>query len=351
MTAPRLPARRAPTLALALALLVLAACSSPTYIREGQDLQTFLDAGPVLPELDRDALLQEIKPAGPYRAAPGDLLEVHAPPALFAANAAPGTATGTQLARVDSQGRCQLPLGVAVVAGGRTLMEIEEAITAAVYPKFLVERPSIVVRVVEYARLPVTVVGAVEVPGIHELRHDQLSLYGALTAAGGILKSSNLVVGAGMIRIRRPGQAEAEPILLPVKGLNVPYSDVALTGGETIEVVRFEPDTFSLVGLVRNPGAFEYPPEHSYNLMQALAVAGGVDVFADPRYATVFRKDSRGNIVPATFEINGDGLVTASTLEIKPGDVIVVGHTAASWTRALIRELFRVQVIFGNDAR
>ena len=341
-----------PSRPIALALLaLLAGCSSPTYIKEGQDLQAFLDAGPVLPALDRDALLQEIEPAGPYRAAKGDLLEIHAPPALFAANAAPGTATGTQLARVDSQGRLQLPLGVSVAAAGHTLMEIEEAITAEVYPKLLVERPSIVVRVTEYSRLPVTVIGAVELPGIHDLRHDQMTLYGALTEAGGILKSSNLVVGAGMIRIRRPGQADAEPILLPVKGLNVPFSDVALVGGETIEVVRFEPDTFSLVGLVKNPGAFEYPPEQSYNLMQALAVAGGVDVFADPRYATIFRKDSRGNIIPATFEINGDGLVTASALEIKPGDVIVVGHTAASWTRSLIRELFRVQVIFGNDAR
>jgi hypothetical protein len=44
-------------------------------------------------------------------------------------------------------------------------------------------------------------------------------------------------------------------------------------------------------------------------------------------------------------------LVTASALQIKPGDVIVVGHTAASWTRSLVRELFRVQVVYGNDRR
>jgi hypothetical protein len=162
------------------------------------------------------------------------------------------------------------------------------------------------------------------------------------------VKSNNLVVGAGMIKIRKPGAGESEPILLPVKGLNIPFANVALGGGETIEVVRFEPDTFSLVGLVTKPGAFSYPPEARYNLMQALAVAGGVDVFADPRYATVFRKDAEGNIIPATFEIQGNGLVTASMLQIKPGDVIVVGHTAASWTRELLREIFRVQVVFGS---
>ena len=205
-----------------------AACSSPTYLLEGDDLAHFLAAGPVLPELDRDALLQEIKPAGPYRAAPGDLLEVHAPAALFASNAPPGTTDGTQLTRVDVQGRCQLPLGVSVEAGGRTLMEIEEQVTAAVYPKFLVDRPAIVVRVLEYSRVPVTVLGAVEAPGIRELRSDQMTLYGALSEAGGISKSTALVVGARMIKIHRPGVADSEPIILPVKGLNIPFSDVAL---------------------------------------------------------------------------------------------------------------------------
>jgi len=336
---------------LAVALGLLAACSSPTYILEGDDLQRFLAAGPALPELDQDALIHGVRPAGPYRAAAGDLLEIHAPPALFSATSAPGGTSGTQLSRVDANGRLQLPLGVSVAAAGRTLMEIEDAVTQAVYPKFLVDRPAIVVQVVDYSRLPVTVIGAVEQPGIHELRHDQLTLYGALSEAGGILKSNNLVVGARMIRILRPGAAETEPVLLPVKGLNIPFANVELKGGETIEVVRFEPDTFSLVGLVRNPGAFAYPPEVTYNLMQALAVAGGVDTFADPRYATVFRKDRAGTIIPATFEIQGDGLVTASSLQIKPGDVIVVGQTAASWTRTLIRELFRVQVIFGEDRR
>jgi protein involved in polysaccharide export with SLBB domain len=341
---------RKPLLLAVLCGLVVA-CSSPTYFLDDQDMARFLSAGPILPEFDRDALLRELKPPGPYRVAVGDLLEVHAPPALFSSLSGDGPASGIHLARVDAAGNCQLPLDVAVPAAGHTLVEIEDSVTKAVHPKFLVDRPAIVVRVIEYNRVPVSVLGAVEQPGIHELRSDQMSLYGALSAAGGILKAANLVVGAGMIMIRRPGIDQEEPVFLPVKGLNIPFANVALAGGETIEVVRFEPDTFSLVGLVTSPGAFEYPPEVSYNLMQALAVAGGVDIFADPRYATVFRKDASGTILPATFEIQGNGLVTASALQIKPGDVIVVGHTAASWTRSLVRELFRVQVVYGNDRR
>ena len=97
------------------------------------------------------------------------------------------------------------------------------------------------------------------------------------------------------------------------------------------------------MGLVENPGAFEYPPEVSYNLMQALAIAGGVDMTANPPWATVFRKDVSGRIIPATFKIKGDGLVKSSSLPIKPGDVIVIEHTAASWTRSLLAQIVDLQ--------
>ena len=74
--------------------------------------------------------------------------------------------------------------------------------------------------------------------------------------AGGILKASNLKVGARLIRIRRNGEAQANAFTLPVKGLNVPDENVKLIGGETIEVERFEPDLFTVVGLVTKPGAY-----------------------------------------------------------------------------------------------
>jgi protein involved in polysaccharide export with SLBB domain len=71
------------------------------------------------------------------------------------------------------------------------------------------------------------------------------------------------------------------------------------------------PTLFTVVGQVTRPGAYEYPPGGKYNLMQALAIAGGVDHIADPPYATVFRVDTGGSIVPMTFGISGDSLVKA----------------------------------------
>ena len=330
-------------------------CSSPRYPAKGKRLQRFMAAGPVAPELDRDALLLGITGVGPYRVSPGDLLEIQAPRALFAqtTDQTVGPSDTVHLARVDADGMVQVPLLGAIEARGKTLMEVETAIASEAHPKYLVARPSIVVQIVDYSRMPVAVVGAVQNPGIHELRSDRLTLFGALTAAGGIEQSGNLVVGARMIRVRRPGEDESEDVVLPVKGLNVPYSDMALSGGETIEVVRYEPDTFTVVGLVDSPGAYEYPPEVTYNLMQALAIAGGVDTIANPPWATVFRKDASGKIIPATFKIKGNGLVESSAMPIKPGDVIVIEHTKASWTRALLADIVNLQfgVFYGDDRR
>ena len=294
---------------------------------------------------------------GRYRVVAGDLLEVHGPVAMFVgANAQNAAAQSDRvhMARVAMDGSIQVPLAGTIAAGDKTVLEIEKLIGDAVHPKYLVAKPSIVVRVADYHRTPVTVIGAVETPGIHELRSDRLTLFGALTAAGGILKATNLVVGARLIRIRHAGISAPEDIALPVKGLNVPFSDVRLNGGETIEVERYEPDTFTVVGLVNNPGAYEYPPEVTINLMQAIATAGGTDRIADPPYAHVFRKNPQtGEILANTFEIYGDGLVASSSEPIKPGDVIVLEHTTITWTRTLLSEILQFQFgyIFDNRRR
>jgi protein involved in polysaccharide export with SLBB domain len=323
---------------------VVAGCGAARYFPTGDDMKAFLEAGPVTPELDREALVRAIPPVGPYRLGTGDLLEIRGPRALFAHgtdNVSPPVES--EAARVDGDGNIQVPLAGTVAARGRTVLEVEAAVAAAVFPRFLVAKPAIVVRVADYARERVTVVGAVETPGIHELRSDQMTLYGALTASGGILKSNNLVVGARRIRVRRANGDQAQDAVLPVKGLNVPFTDVKLGAGDVVEVERYEPDTFTVVGLVTKPGAYEYPPEVTYNLMQAIAVAGGVDRIADPPYATVFRKGAQGQILPATFTIYGSDLVEASALAIKPGDVIAIEHTAVTWTRSLLAQVLNIQ--------
>ncbi len=337
------------------ALSILAtACSSPSYMLEGEELARFVSAGPITPEFDEERLLESIKTPGPYTVVPGDILLIRAPASMVQAgslltNTATALEPAKHFARVAENGTIDVPLVGTIDARGKTVQQLEALIADGAFPKYLSQRPAIVVTVDEPHTVPVTVFGAVENPGIHKLASDQLTLSGALSEAGGVVKSGNLVVGARKVLVNsREGDSETpRAIALPIRGLNVPFYDVDLKGGERIEVERFEPDRFTVVGLVSKPGAHEYPPEIEYNLMQALAIAGGVDRIADPPFATVFRKDlESGEIIPATFKIKGDSIVEASGLEIKPGDVISIGHTKGSWTRAFMKEVFRINVGF-----
>ncbi len=52
-----------------------------------------------------------------------------------------------------------------------------------------------------------------------------------------------------------------EPIVLPVKGLNIPFADVVLRNGDSVIVERFREPLITVVGLVNRPGNFQYPPD------------------------------------------------------------------------------------------
>ncbi|MEM8711369.1 MAG: polysaccharide biosynthesis/export family protein [Planctomycetota bacterium] len=347
-----------PFLLITASLASLAAsCAAPRYELNQEDMARFLAAGPITPEFDEERLLESIQVPGPYTLVSGDLLLVRAPAALVHTGSAIQASTGNLepaqiFARVSDDGSIDIPLAGNIEARGRTVRQVEREIAQRVYPKYLQESPSIVVTVEEPTTSPITIYGAVNNPGIHELTSNRLSLSGALAAAGGIAGNvGSLFAGARKILIYRPSEQggsagdRPEVVALPVRGLSIPFYDQKLAGGERIEVERYEPDRFTITGLVASPGAYEYPPETEYNLMQILAIAGGVNTIADPPYATIFRKDQEsGEIIPGTFKIKGDGLVAASSLIVTPGDVISIGHTKASWTRELVGEIFRINI-------
>lgn len=106
---------------------------------------------------------------------------------------------------------------------------------------------------------------------------------------------------------------------------------------------------FTVMGLVNQPDAFPYPPDVQYNLMEALAFAHGLDMVADPHYIKIFRQDTSGKVVSATFSVNSKSLVKAYGVLIKPGDVIYVDHTLSTRTNKFLSGIFQVRV--GADVR
>jgi protein involved in polysaccharide export with SLBB domain len=141
---------------------------------------------------------------------------------------------------------------------------------------------------------------------------------------------------------------EPETIVLPVKGFNIPFTDIVLEDGDNVIVERLAQPLFSVVGLVNSAGNFPYPPNVRYNLMQALAFAGGLNPAAEPRYATVYRLKPDGSIIHATFELvkagNSSHLTDALNVQIKPGDIVSVEHTPRTRTNVFLDRVFRINM-------
>jgi polysaccharide export outer membrane protein len=108
---------------------------------------------------------------------------------------------------------------------------------------------------------------------------------------------------------------------------------------------------FTVMGLVRNPNAFPYPPDVQYNLMEALAYAGGLDMTADPHYVKVYRQDESGEIVSATFSIDSKKILDAYAVAIKPGDLVYVDHTLQTRFNQFISDVFSIRVGAYEDIR
>ena len=322
---------------LAGSLWSFVGCGAPK-LPTAEQLAAFQQAGPLQPAVDRSQLVRARMPAGPYRVIAGDVLQLQMPTVMQAVAAEKPEQVEPHLCRVTQTGTISLPIIGAIPAAGKTLSEIEQDVVAAYYPKYVKNLPSVVAGVAEYHTVAVSVVGAVERPGIYRLNSEERSVVVLIMKAGGIIKD-----GAGRIRILRPDSSqEAEPLVLPVKGLNIPFADIALQGGETVEIDRLEPPVFMVTGLVKRPGPFPYPPEASYSLTQALAFAGGVDESIDPRYAKVYRQDAEGQVVVCVFKISGDGQGKTSRLLIKPGDIVAVEHTQRTKTRQAMANMFRI---------
>jgi polysaccharide export outer membrane protein len=141
------------------------------------------------------------------------------------------------------------------------------------------------------------------------------------------------------------GSPKSTSIVLPVKGYNIPFTDVALQEGDSVVVERLEPPLFTVIDLVNRPGNFPYPPDVQYTLMQAIGFAGGLNPVTEPRYATIYRLKRDGTCISATFPLNGKSkLANASNTLIKPGDIIAVEHTPRTRTALFLDRTFRISI-------
>lgn len=159
---------------VALFALVLSACASPNRSAHSANM------GRVLPPPDTTTDSGAYEGATDYRIGAQDLLEI----SVF------GVDELKHQARVNSNGLINVPLVGSVMAGGRTIPELERDL-ATRYAEGYLQNPQVSIFVKEYTSQRVTLEGAVKKPGIYPLT-GRTTLLQAIAMAEGLDEFADL---------------------------------------------------------------------------------------------------------------------------------------------------------------
>ncbi|HEY6943764.1 MAG TPA: polysaccharide biosynthesis/export family protein [Candidatus Acidoferrum sp.] len=222
-----------------------------------------------------------------YLLGPDDQLVISAPELTEFAN---------KPARIDGEGDVQVPLVGRVHVAGLTAEQAEQELDK-VLSKYIRD-PQVVVNVSEVRSQPVSVVGAVNTPGVQQVQGHK-TLLEMLAMAGGIRQDAGYSVRItrqkdwGCIplpgaKLDPSGQfSVAEVDLKKIMDAKDPLENIQILPHDVITVPKAE--MVYVIGDVRRSGGFVLGEHQSISVLQALSLAEGLNGTADTRHAKILR--------------------------------------------------------------
>jgi len=197
---------------------------------------------------------------------------------------------------IDLRGNLNLPVVGRIQAAGLTTEQLEGAIAERLR-KYLV-KPDVSVYLTEMHSQPVSILGEVQNPGVHQLQ-GRKSLFEVLSLAGGLRPGAGNVINVtrriewGAIPL--PGAANDSSGQFSVASVDVKSVMSASNPGENIlikpnDVISVpKADTIYVIGAVKKPGAYVLGEHRTLSTLQILALAEGVEKTAAAKDAKIMR--------------------------------------------------------------
>jgi polysaccharide export outer membrane protein len=197
--------------------------------------------------------------------------------------------------RIAPSGFLTFPVIGKVRAWGSTPEELEAELANRLRP--YVRNPEVIVTVTDYQSRPISVMGAVNHPGVQQV-HGPRTLVETLSLAGGLADDAGYSVL--LVRQREWGNISLPGVTtdssnrysaeIPVDGLlkaRDPKLNVQVLPNDVITVPRAR--LIYVMGEVGKPGGFALKERESVTLLQALALAQGLSRLAAPQHARILR--------------------------------------------------------------
>lgn len=211
-------------------------------------------------------------------------------------------------------GEASFPLIGSVPIAGLSVGAATEMIRAR-YLKGYLNDPKITLSVKEYAAEFISVIGSVKIPGqIPMPSSGRMDLASALASAGGLAPDAD----ENGIRLVRASGTAADFTMTAIRGAS---GGTQLAPGDRVIVHKspFTDKKVSVLGHVGKPGPVAFPPSGRLDLVNAIALAGGITGLANPKKIMINRKGTTTTVDFNEISQRGD-----RPLLLQPDDVITV---------------------------
>jgi len=234
--------------------------------------------------------------------------------------------------RIDMRGNINLPMVGRLQASGLTADELEEQIKKRL--KKYLQEPDVTVAITEFRSQPISIIGAVQTPGVHQLQ-GRKNLFEVLSMAGGLRQDAGYSVRITRRlewgRIPLPGATDDPTGLYSVASVNVksimdatnPSENIAVKPEDVISVPKA--DIVYVIGAVHKSGGFVLGESERLSALQILSLAEGLDRFADSEHAKIMRPVP-GNATRTEIPVDLKHLIAGKSPDVflKADDILFI---------------------------
>jgi polysaccharide export outer membrane protein len=239
--------------------------------------------------------------------------------------------------RIDPGGYIDLPLLGRMRASGFTTEQLKSELVARL--RSYINEPQVSVNIMEFRSQPVSVIGAVKNPGVHQLQ-GRKTLVEILSLAGGLAPDAG-----SSVKITR--RLERGPVPLPAASRDAsgnfsvaevslkqlmaaknPESNIIIRPDDVISVPRAE--MVYVMGEVAKPGGYVLNERETMSALQALSLAGGVTRVSGLQRAKILR------VVPGTnnreeLSVDLKRMLAGKSpdAQLQPEDILLVPNNLA----------------------
>jgi len=228
--------------------------------------------------------------------------------------------------RIDANGEMSLPMVGRMRAAGLTVQQFEEELNRRLAQ--FIRSPQIVVNVTEFRSQPVSVIGAVNNPGVHQLQ-GRKTLLEILSLAAGFRSDAGYSIkitrGIEWGPIPLPGAAPDASGKYTVAEVGIQEMMSGRNPAGNIQILPHDVVTVPVaklvyvIGEVRRSGGFVLGERQSISVLQALSLAEGLDRHADSKHAKILR------IAPGSSQRTEIAVDVKRILQGKDSDVALHG--------------------------